>query len=74
MGGIERASYGRDGEGIIWERWRGHHMGGMERGWSDHMGGMERGWGDHMGGMERGWGATSNSCPLITNYSAEWLQ
>ena len=31
MGGMERASYGRDGEGIIWERWRGHHMGGMER-------------------------------------------
>ena len=31
MGGMERASYGRDGEGIIWEGWRGHYMGGMER-------------------------------------------
>ena len=31
MGGMEKASYGRDGEDFIWEGWRGHHIGGMER-------------------------------------------
>ena len=70
MGGMERASYGRDGEVIIWEGWRGHHKGVMERAsygrdgedfiWEGWRGGgvtIWEGWrGHHMGGMERGWG------------------